>query len=252
MSTEKAQPGGAFEEVGSQKKSQIRGFSERFFGKLDCEFERGIGDYALNAGYWFGRQIVDAGCTICQAVVSDVRCDHSKACRLKWTHDCAITRCRFPNEVRKVGSFDAQQAEYRFRWAKICIETAICMMMTALKSHDLFPRRVSDTRPGFTLRRLPISACDRSGCAAFIAVISFRKAAVIGAEVTGALCPLGRRPISSASSFSSSQANSRASCRSLSATSGSLIALLPDCLRLTDAWSPTIGQVLSGPGSGSV
>jgi hypothetical protein len=37
--------------------------------------------------------------------------------------------------------------------------------------YALFPLGASDTLPGFKLRRLPISACERLGSAAFIALI---------------------------------------------------------------------------------
>jgi hypothetical protein len=96
--------------------------------------------------------------------------------------------------------------------------------MAALKPHNLFPFSVSDTRPGLMLSILPISACDILGLAFLIALIFSLNASVIEAEVGGTLCPDGRRAISPAKRFSSSQSNCKASSRNLAATSGSLIA----------------------------
>jgi hypothetical protein len=77
---------------------------------------------------------------------------------LQGAHDCAITCRRLPNTLWKVTGLDMYEASHCLRWAKISIEAPIHIMVTTLESHDLFPFSVSDTLPGFTLSRLPISA----------------------------------------------------------------------------------------------
>jgi hypothetical protein len=59
------------------------------------------------------------------------------------------------------------------------------MMVAALNSHLLFPLSVSDTRPGLTFSRLPISAGERLGSASFIALIRS-----LSMEVLAARCPM--------------------------------------------------------------
>jgi hypothetical protein len=100
-------------------------------------------------------------------------------------------------------------------------------MVAALDSHVLLPLSVSDTRPGLRFNRLPMSAWERLGSASFIALICSLSESVIGAEVLTARWPDGRRPISSASEFNSSQPSCCANWRRRFATSGSLIASSP-------------------------
>jgi hypothetical protein len=54
-----------------------------------------------------------------------------------------------------------QQACDSLGRAEVCVTATVDVMMTALNSHDRFPRSVSDTLPGFRFNRLPISACER-------------------------------------------------------------------------------------------
>jgi hypothetical protein len=78
---------------------------------------------------------------------------------------------RFPNAFGKIFILNTQKTRGSFGRAEICIEATVGVLMTALDSHDLLPIRVSDTLPGLRFSRLAISECERTGSAAFIALI---------------------------------------------------------------------------------